>query len=321
MLSIGIDIGGTKTVFGLVDDQGRIIKQMKIRSEQALGKHSTPAASLAAALQDFSSQATFSLSSVQGVGIGIPGVIDRSTESVANCPNLEVLNGERLGADLGALLGIPAFLDNDVNLIALGEHLFGRGKGIADMAAVYVGSGIGCGLILDDRLYRGSSGATGEFGHTPVEPNGIPCTCGGIGCLEMYCSGKALTLQAKDVLGQAVALEPDEASGISWSTAKLVLDAARDNNPRAQKAVEQAFYYLGIGITTLVDILNPSLVLLGGGIITAWPEGIEITRQVVQRRARKVIRDRIAFAQGSLGEHAGLIGAAMLVSERLAAVP
>lgn len=315
MLNIGIDIGGTKTVIGLVGEHGRILAHSKILSAAALATAGNPAEALANAIRSFVAQHGVTLAQVRGIGIGIPGVIDRATDSIANCPNLGVINGYPLGAALTAQLGLPAFIENDVNLIALGEHLHGRGRGVDNLAAIYVGSGLGCGLIVNHRLYVGSDGAAGEFGHIVIEPDGLVCTCGGIGCLEMYCSGKALAVQAPRLLGRDS--DGGNAQADDWSAARLVLDAARAGHPQARAAVDAAFQALGIGLTTLVNVLNPRLILLGGGIVTAWPEGVDTVREIVRRRARTIIRERLEFATGTLGEDAGLIGAAMLVDQRL----
>lgn len=319
MVRLGLDIGGTKTVIGIVDEQGMIGRRVKQPSTQALQAAETPADSLAASIRGFCQQTGIELTAVEGVGVGFPGVMDRLSQRIVSCPNLPVLDGLPLGPELTERLGIPVFVENDVNLIALGEHFKGRGKGIDDLACIYVGSGIGCGLILDGRLYPGADGAAGEFGHTAIEPQGRRCTCGGQGCLEMYCSGKALALQAASILGQerGESIVHADQTAVSWAEAEQVIKAAKAGHPAALEAMHTAFRYLGLGVANLANILNPRLVILGGGIVAGWPEGVDIVRATVQRRARAVARDRLVIDEPILGEDAGLVGAAILVENSL----
>ena len=201
MYRLGLDIGATKTAIAIINEHGTLFQLVKLPSTQALQQAATPADSLASSIRNFCQQAGLELTEFEGIGIGFPGVMDRLSETITSCPNLQVLDGQPLGRDLTQRLGVPTFLENDVNLITLGEHFKGRGKDVKDLVCIYVGSGIGCGLVLNGQLYVGADGAAGEFGHTVIEPAGLPCTCGGQGCLDMYCSGKALALQAASILG------------------------------------------------------------------------------------------------------------------------
>ena len=197
-----------------------------------------------------------------GVGVGVPGQVDRENGTVLSCPNLHVLDGAALGPEASAELGVPVYIDNNTNLISLGEHTAGVGKGVEDMAVVFVGSGVGCGLILNGELYEGADGVAAEFGHTKVVPNGLLCTCGGHGCLEMYCSGKALTLVAEQIF------KPRDlyALGTRFAGAQLLIEQARAGHAQAREALTEAFIYLGVGLTSLVNLLNPRMIVLGGGI-------------------------------------------------------
>jgi glucokinase len=208
-------------------------------------------------------------------------------------------------------------VENDVNLICLGEHKAGRGKGIDDVVCVYVGSGIGAGLILNGRLYAGVDGVAGELGHTVIEPEGRICTCGRRGCLEMYCSGKALALRAESILSRNI-YEDSVLAGnrtVQWTDAELVITAGKAGHPAALEELRKAFHYLGLGIANLVSILNPELVILGGGIIENWLEGIDIVRATVRTHAHSVSRDRVTIDRPSLGEKAGFVGASVLVQD------
>lgn len=310
--ALAVDIGGTKIALAAVDSALNIVHHGKVSAPATLT--GDPAEGLATAIRHFCAEIDLPLSDMVGVGIGFPGVMDQAGGVIVNCPNLPELNGQPLGSALSNQIGRPVHVENDVNLIAVGEHQKGAGIGVQDMAAIFVGSGIGCGLILNNGLYVGADGAAGEFGHIPVEPDGLPCTCGLIGCLEMYCSGKALAIRAAGVLdGSGRISDP---TGISWTAAEAVIGAARAGSPAAGAALRQAFTYLGIGIASLVNILNPRLIVLGGGVVSAWPEGVHIARETALRRARTVIRDRLQVTTSTLGESAGLIGGAALAFQR-----
>ena len=309
-----MDIGATKVALALVDAEGTILAHAKVASADIFRSCSTAVASLAEIVAATSQRWGVGLSGVEGIGIGIPGAVDGSSGLVAYCPNLSVLVGLPLGQALQEQVGIPVFVENDVNLICLGESRAGRGKGVNHVACVFVGTGIGCGLVLDGRLYSGPDGTAGEIGHTVIEPNGRPCNCGGRGCLEMYCSGKALALRAAAILGG----EPSpDMSQVRWTDAELLINAAKAGHAAARAELEQAFYYLGLGVANLVNVINPRLVILGGGIGTAWPDGIEIVRRVVCTRALPLARDRVVIERPGLGDRAGLVGAAFLVRDRL----
>jgi len=315
MYRLALDIGATKTAIGLIDEAGTICHRTKVPSFAALQGTTAVGDSLAESICAFLSETQIELGSIEGAGVGFPGVMDSLSGKITSCPNLPILDGVPLGKELTRRLGLPVFVENDVNLIALGEHVAGRGSGIDDLAVIFVGSGIGCGLILDGKLYRGADGAAGEFGHTVIEPDGRECTCGGRGCLEMYCSGKALTLEAASILGQVgdEGVVVAEQTTPSWTGAERVIKAAKSGHPAALQAMRRAFYYLGLGITNLVDILNPRLIILGGGIVVGWPEGVDVVRDTVQARARMEARDHLVIERPILGEEAGLIGAAALV--------
>ncbi len=258
------------------------------------------------------------MTTIQGIGIGVPAVLDSNTQEIVSCPNLPGLDRLPLGTLLSPKINLPVLVENDVNLIALGEHSFGRGKGIDNLACIYVGSGLGCGLILRGQLYTGADGAAAEFGHTIFDPEGKICGCGAQGCIEMYCSGRSLTLAAGEILGEIeTGGENSDADFGRWSLAKKVIEAAHAGNSKAKDVLNKSFYHLGLSITNLVNILNPRLIILGGGIVSGWPDGLQIVRDTVKARARTVARDRLIIDFSLLGDKAGLYGATRLVELEL----
>lgn len=316
--ALGIDVGGTKTVLTLIDNIGTH-KSEKLDSLQIFHSATPPADLLAQHIRDYFSTLNVSTDQVQGIVIGVPGIVDPADDIVTSCPNLPSLEGYPLGASLSEILHIPVLIENDVNLMTIGEHARGAGKGVKNLATVYVGTGIGGGLIIDGRRYTGADGAAGEIGHMTIVAGGRRCTCGRRGCLEMYCSGKALAIQAEDILGVPVEGDIENNTFSSWHLAEDVIKAAASGNSRAHAAVEEAFYYLGIGIVDLASIANPQLVLLGGGILTGWPKGIEIVRKTVYESARFPINERLRVEPVALKEQASAIGALLLIQQRSAA--
>ncbi|MBC7316575.1 MAG: ROK family protein, partial [Chloroflexi bacterium] len=187
-----VDIGATRTMFALVEaDAPQVIAWERPITDSLFKGELPPVQALAEALRAFVTSHEATLNDLSGIGIGVPGVADRRQGLVISCPNLPILDGLLLGPLLSQELGLPVYVDNNTNLICLGEHTAGLGQGIHNLAVIFVGSGVGCGLIINDELYEGSDGAAGEFGHMIVVPNGLQCSCGAHGCLEMYCSGKA----------------------------------------------------------------------------------------------------------------------------------
>ncbi len=316
MLRVGIDIGGTKTHLAVFDASGTIHHQQKIPSHAALTQSNTPGTALSMQVMACLQQASIPLASIEAIAVGIPGIADRQTGIIIDCPNLTILNGTRLGADMEARLGVPVLLEKDTNLIGLSEHLRGRGMGVADLACIFVGSGLGSALILRGELYRGADGLAGELGHITVEPRGIPCTCGGAGCLEMYCSGKALTVRAPEILNvtREALLQADN----PWAVAQEVIAAARAGHPLALTVLQDSFFYLGIGIVTLISALNLRLVVLGGGIVNGFPEGVDIVRSVVRERGRVGVRDQLEIDFAQLTELPHIVGANFLIDHYLA---
>ena len=314
MIRIGIDIGATKTVIASFDTGGNMNLLQKVPSAKMLIEKGNAVDSLKLFIDDYINQAGYDRKIIQGIGIGVPAVFDSITQEIVSCPNLPGLDRLPLGKLLSPKIQIPVLVENDVNLIAVGEHSYGRGKDIDDLACIYVGSGLGCGLILRGQLYTGADGAAGEFGHTIFEPEGKMCGCGAQGCIEMYCSGRALTELAPEILDQTEMGDVKQGADFGqWSLAEKVIKAAQAGNIKATNALTKSFTILGFAITNLVNILNPRLVILGGGIITGWPEGLTIVRKIVNTRARAVVRDRLEIDFPLLGDRAGLFGASRLV--------
>ncbi len=187
------------------------------------------------------------------------------------------------------------------------------------MAGVFISAGIGCGLILDGALYEGGDGAAGEIGHTVIVPEGLACSCGSHGCLEMYCSAKALSVVAEELYGRAqisAAAVPEQTAG-RYAGAQLLIERAHADDEAAREALTRAFTFLGYGLANLANTVNPHLIVLGGSMPFAWPAGLDTVRQVVERTALPAARRNLRIEMSALQNYAGVLGAAALVSLRL----
>ncbi len=243
---IGIDFGGTKILTGLADDKGRLIAAVRLDTEPRKGRKKV-IAKLISSVRLVLEKAKVPVSRVKRIGVGAPGpVIDQSI--ISSPPNLPGWRKVNLKAILQKVFKKPVVIENDANAAALAEYRFGAGKGSKNMAYMTVSTGIGGGLILEGKLYRGSTGTAGEVGHMVIDPKGPKCGCGNYGCLEALSSGPAIARAA----GQKDAFK-----------AEL---AARRGNKRAKKAVYEAAKNIGRGIANLNNLLNLDLVVIGGGI-------------------------------------------------------
>jgi glucokinase len=308
-----VDIGATRMTMALVKEtEAVVLDHERPNTDVLFTGRRAPGLALADAIRRFLRERNVTPAELSGVGVGIPGIVDRENGRVLSCPNLPVLDDTPLSRDASAELDVPVYIDNNTNLISLGEHSAGIGRDVNDMAVVFVGSGLGCGLILNGDLYEGADGAACELGHSIVVPNGLQCTCGAHGCLEMYCSGKALTLMVERIFKPADLF----ALGTRFAGAELLIQQAYQGNERAVEALTTSFTYLGIGLTNLVNLLNPRMIVLGGGIVFAWPQGVDIAKDVVMREALVGTRRHLRIEVSPLGNLAGVLGGAALVSAR-----
>jgi glucokinase len=307
---LALDIGSSKSTLALIEAKTpEIVAHERLDTAALIHADGDPAAGIAASLRRFLDTRRVDPTELLGLGIGIPGVVERSTGRVVSCPNLSALDGIELGSALATDLGVGVFLDNDSNLIALGEHEAGLGQGVDHLALVSVGSGLGCGLILDGRLYHGATGAAGELGHTIILPDGLLCACGAHGCLEMYCSAKALDRVARELQSENQTSGHVGANGAQW-----LIERARGGEGEAQAALEQAFRYLGLGLVSLVNLLNPQLVILEGDIMLAWPEGAQTVRDTLMREALSSARQNLQIEMSRMAPYGAVLGGAALVS-------
>ncbi len=264
---VGVDVGGTTTAAGVVTRDGDVVVD---ESAPTRGKApADPLAAISALIRKVSDEAARRMRSIDAIGVGVPGPVDaargRVGEPVIHVPELE---GRPLADELTAEFGLPACVDNDVNALALGEWMFGAGRGARSLVVLAAGTGFGAGVVLEGRLVRGAGGFGGELGHAPVRFDGPRCWCGGRGCLALYASGRGIVDSARArVAGHAQAPLLKAAGGDPMGiTAPGVFHAAAEGDSVAASVVDEACQALGAMIGIVVNGLNPEIIIVTGGV-------------------------------------------------------
>lgn len=312
--ALSVDAGGSMTKMAVVDSQGQIVHKAAVSTDKTVPPDAVPDW-LVRLLNDLRDQAEIPEQRIAGVCVGIPGVIDRRTDMIISCPNLVNWEGMPLAVLLQERTGLPTYIEKDANLAALGERWLGAAQGVDHAVCFTIGTGIGTGIIIGGRLYHGALGGAGEIGHIIVMPDGPRCNCGNRGCLEALASATAIVREAR------AALERDPSSRM-WRlaggdaaslTAEMVFTAAREGDYTAGQIVSHALDYLGIGVASIVNVFNPDMVVLGGGVALAGEQVLTPVRHVVRQRARTLLAEHVQVVCATLGDMAGVIGGAHLV--------
>jgi len=298
--AIGIDLGGTNLRGALVSRDGNIVKKIKEPvTEEVLDSLSGVVESL------FSEQ-------VAGIGLGVAGLIDRKEGRILISPNLPVLNGANLVERIGSRFGVPVTLENDANAAAVGEKMVGAGREFSSFVLFTLGTGIGGAIVHNDKLLN----VAAEIGHMTVQADGQRCHCGNFGCLEAYASGRAVISRV------IAALEKGRESllrGVSETIYKLTTEdiyrTALDGDSLCREALRDAGRYLGIGIANMINLMSPGAIILMGGLTGAWDIYVKEAIKEASKRALRELFDAVKIIPSSLGDNAGIIGAAGLVFE------
>lgn len=312
--TIGVDMGGTKLLAGAVD-AGLSVHHRAQRSLSGLDQSRL----LDVIVDAVEETRACAGGEVEAVGFGIPSLIDQRTGRAVIAVNLPL--ADILFADVMAeRLGLPVFVDNDANLAALAEHRAGAARGCSEAVVLTIGTGIGGGLILRGELYRGAIGAGAELGHMVIDMDGPPCqgNCPNRGCVEALASGTALAREALRIAGE----RPDSGLGRAVAEGRtlagpLVTELAHDGDPAAIEAIELVGTRLGVAIANYVNIFNPEVVVVGGGVIAAGELLLGPARAEVAARALPPSRDEVEIVAAAFGVEAGMIGAAALAFDGL----
>jgi glucokinase len=248
-------------------------------------------------------------------GLAIAALVNSSEGLILDSPNLPELNELELGKVLSEKLQLKVVLENDATAAAIGEHWLGSSKSVDDSVFVTLGTGVGGGLILSGSVYRGVDGTAGEIGHICVEPEGIACGCGSKGCVEQYASATAIVRIAREL---ALHDPASSLNGKAKFSSKDVYDAAVDGDPVGLEAFRIMGRYLGIALAGIVDVLNPELIVIGGGAAAGWDLFIDHLRTEIAARAFRHPAERVRILRASLGEEAGILGAARVALDSTA---
>ena len=305
--AVGIDLGGSKLRGGLLSSSGQLVGRLEVQTEAWKG-----VASVLANLKSIITRLIDSTDPSRVVGIGIAGAgqIHPKTQAVVYAPNLQWENVP-LRDEIEAAFGMPVYVENDVRAAAWGEYRFGAGRGAESLVAVFVGTGVGSGAVVDGILLRGASNAAGEFGHTQVVPDGVECACGQHGCVEAYASGRgfARRLEAAIAAGTQTRLAQETGGTASRVTAALVARAAAAGDAFAKRLWDDAERYLGQAVANYVTLLDPEILVLGGGVMTTVPSLAAAIEREVRAHATLLSRD-VRIARAGLGDSSGIFGAA-----------
>ena len=313
MYKLGIDLGGTNIVAGVGDENFKIIGIGK-RKTNVSGGATAIADDMAAAAFDAIKEANLTLDDIEDMGIGAPGTVDSETGDIPFSNNLYFYDVP-LGKMMEERVGKKFYIENDANAAAYGEYIAGAGKGSNHFVAITLGTGVGSGIIIDGKILSGSNHAGGEMGHTVIVMNGEKCTCGRHGCWEAYASATALINQTK----QAMIRYPES---LMWDlcdrdldnvNGKTAFDAAEKGDEAAKKVVERYIEYIAVGIANVVNVFQPDMVCIGGGVSK---QGEVLTKPIKQfvngeNFARNITKD-VVVKTATLGNDAGIIGAAYL---------
>ena len=331
--SIGVDLGGTNLRIAAVSKDGQLLEKVTLGTKVALGRDHV-ITEMCDAIRRLSDQYR-SGGKFLGAGIGVPGIIDMETGTLRKSANLPGWSDYPVRAEIERRLGARVFLENDANVAALGEKWLGAARDVPNMAILTLGTGIGGGIVIEEKIWHGMNGMSGEFGHVPIEPEGVPCGCGSHGCAERYASASAVVRMAREAIesGRAPALAKAANSDPEFS-AKSIYNLAIQGDEDARRIFRRFGKSLGLLLAGLVNVFNLDMYVIGGGVSSAWdafaPTMFEELRerslvyavtapedplgkddgasaQVLERTRKKTIITRAV-----LGSDAGLYGAARI---------
>ena len=313
-LLAAVDLSGTKILTAVADTRGEWLGQ-DYRSTEADQGPEVVLGRIVDSLRASLAAAGASQRDLAAIGVAAPGPVDTAAGTIIEAPNLANWRDVPVGTMLAAALGCPAVLENDANAAALGEHTFGAGAGVRHMIYLTISTGIGGGLILDGRLYRGATGSAGELGHIVIDENGPVCGCGARGCLEAMASGTAIGALGAAAVRHGDAPLTARFAGGGEVTAEHVAAAAAAGEQVAAEIIRSAGHYLGLGLSDFVNILNPDLIVIGGGAAKIGAPLLDPALATMQARAFRRPAQHVRVVPAALGDRAVAAGALALAGE------
>ncbi len=303
--TIGVDVGGTNIKLGLVDRSGVIVARAFLDTKSFYKRKTKLIDEIVGAIRDLIDEKKLVSKDILGIGLGLPGLIDSKRGIVNFLPNVPGWKNVPLKSIIQKKLYIPTFIDNDVNVITLGEWKFGAGKGYKNLMCMTLGTGVGGGLILNGSLYRGEGFVAGELGHMPLNEKGPDCNCGGSACFEYYVGNGCLLKKAAKIFKRKDIQLPE------------VFRLAKHGNVRAIRFWEETAVHIGNGLVGVVNLLNLRLIVIGGGVSNNFQFLGKTINAVIRRRAMRVQSKMVKIVRAKLGDDAGIIGAQVLVKEAI----
>jgi len=297
--AIGIDLGGTNLRVALVSEDGEIVRKIKKPSTEPVLD------AILSAIDEIKQP------EVMGIGLGVAGLIDRKRGRVFISPNLHAIEGIDLVREIKNRFNVPVMIENDANVAALGEKTAGAGKGFDNFVLLTLGTGIGSGIIHKGKLLDVSA----EIGHMSINADAEKCPCGNIGCLETYASARAMIAKAIIMLekeNESILKECCKGS-IYKITPEDIYKAALEGDALSREILKDAGRFLGVGIANIINIMSPEAIILTGGLVGAWNIYVQEAIKEASRRAFKELFDAVKIIPSSLGDDAGIVGAASLV--------
>lgn len=313
---IGIDLGGTTTKFAILKPSGEIQTKWSIETDVSnQGEKILP--NIINSINHHLNLYNLSMDDFLGIGMGSPGTVDGKKGTVVGAYNLNWSKIQFVSKQFKEAFDVPFFIDNDANVAALGEQWTGAGNNEENIVFITLGTGVGGGLVSDGRLLHGTKKAAGEIGHVTVELDGYMCTCGKKGCLEQYTSATGIVRMARDMSEQyagdsKLKYQIDDGDLI---TSKIIFDLAKKEDPFALRVVDRASMYLGLALGNVANLLNPSTIILGGGVSKAGIFLADKVNEQIQSILFPTIREDTKIKIAELGNDAGVIGAASLVKK------
>ena len=308
--AIGIDLGGTNTRIALINRKGEILsfEEFPTHSDQ---QGVSVVREVSVQINAILEKQKCPKENVEGIGLGCAGILSFQKGILYFSPNLPALSNLPIGKLLEKETGLKTFLENDANAAALGEHWLGAGNGINNIILVTLGTGIGSGILLNGEVWHGSNGFAGEFGHTTLFPDGIPCKCGKKGCVEVYCSAPAIVRFVRKQLeeGNNSSLRDEE----RILTSRIIFEHAANGDELALDVFRQAGTYLGIALSNVFNLLDLDMAILGGKVSEAGDCILQPVREEVKRMAISSPYYPPQVLKAKLGDNAGVLGAARLV--------
>lgn len=312
---LAVDLGGTNLRVAAIDRTGSVYHRLKFETPKGECADDF-AASMVKVINKCLQAVKNSANAVEitAVAVAVPGTVNPATEAVSNAPNIPLLQDFQLGKNLSERLGVPVLLENDANAAAVGENWLGASKGSQNSICVTLGTGVGGGIIIDGKILRGIDGTAGEIGHICVEPFGVLCGCGSFGCVEQYSSAQALVRLMHQLASK---YSESTLKNKPNSTALDIFNAGEQGDELALEIFRQQGFYLGIALADLINVLNPEVIVIGGGGAAGGSLFMPYMREQIDARAYRQPAERVKILTAEKGDDAGILGVAKLAFDNL----